>query len=180
MLANTLHNSDLPYYVAAAMKVWHSNVYDHYSITLNRIYNRRTQQPERMEFIFTCATHPENHAKPLTHARGKTSDRTTKFRIDVEKCQKAQGIFVPSSSSPSIPYSPETHRALIALRCAKHARPINKILDDDYRAEVNMLRPGTVVPHPTTVQKDLVSIYIHMSTFVVSYFQVCCLIQILK
>ncbi|KAF8812650.1 hypothetical protein BYT27DRAFT_7015831, partial [Phlegmacium glaucopus] len=36
--------------------------------------------------------------------------------------------------------------------------------------EVEMLRPGTAIPHTTTVQHDLVSIYIHMSTFVMNYF----------
>ena len=49
---------------------------------------------------------------------------------------------------------------------------MNKILDDSYRAEVDMLRPGTVVPHPTTIQQDLINIYVHMSTFVMNYFLV--------
>ena len=69
-------------------------------------------------------------------------------------------------------YSPETHRALIALRYAKHSRPINSILDDDYRTEVEILCPGTTLPHSTTVQRDLINIYIHMSTFVMNYFMV--------
>ncbi|KDR72412.1 hypothetical protein GALMADRAFT_36783, partial [Galerina marginata CBS 339.88] len=101
-----------------------------------------------------------------------TGDGTTKFKKDVQRCEEKQGIYQVAQKEPSIPYSPETHRALLSLRCAKHARPINEILDDDYRAEVDMLRPGTVLPHPTTVQRDLISIYIHMSTFVVSYFSV--------
>ena len=49
---------------------------------------------------------------------------------------------------------------------------MNEILDDDYRTEVDMLRPGTVVPHPATIQRDLINIYIHMSTFVMNYFLV--------
>ena len=49
---------------------------------------------------------------------------------------------------------------------------MNEILDDDYRAEVDMLRPGTVVPHPTTIEQDLINIYVHMSTFVMNYFLV--------
>jgi len=35
-----------------------------------------------------------------------------------------------------------------------------------------MLCPGTVVPHPTTIQQDLINIYVHMSTFVMNYFLV--------
>jgi len=87
-------------------------------------------------------------------------------------CEEKQGIYQPQPASTSIPYTPETHRALIALRCAKHSRPINSILDDDYRTEVEMLRPGTALPHPTTIQRDLISIYIHMSTFILNYFMV--------
>jgi hypothetical protein len=49
---------------------------------------------------------------------------------------------------------------------------MNEILDDDYQTEVEMLRPGTVVPHPTTIQRDLVNIYEHMSDFVRNYFLV--------
>ncbi|KAF8806861.1 hypothetical protein BYT27DRAFT_7068410, partial [Phlegmacium glaucopus] len=101
-----------------------------------------------------------------------TGDGTTKFLKDVRMCEEKQGIYQQQPASRSIPYTPETHRALIALRCAKHSRPINSILDDDYRTEVEMLRPGTPIPHPTTVQHDLVSIYIHMSTFVMNYFMV--------
>jgi hypothetical protein len=87
-------------------------------------------------------------------------------------CEERQGIYQPQAAPKAVPYTPETHRALIALRCAKHSRPINSILDDDYRTEVEMLRPGTVLPHSTTVQRDLVDIYIHMSTFVMNYFMV--------
>ena len=64
------------------------------------------------------------------------------------------------------------YHAFTALCWAKHARPMNEILDDDYRAEVDMLCPGTVVPHPTTILWDLINIYVHMSTFVMNYFLV--------
>jgi hypothetical protein len=72
----------------------------------------------------------------------------------------------------SIPYSPDAHQALIALRCAKHQCPINSVLDDDYRMEVEMLRPGTTVPHPSTVQRDLLNIYNGLSIYVKEYFAV--------
>ena len=69
-------------------------------------------------------------------------------------------------------YTVENRRVLIALHCAKHAHPMNEILDDNYQAEVDMLHPGTVVPHPTTIQQDIINIYVHMSTFVMNYFLV--------
>ena len=147
-------------------------MYEHYTTTLNRICDPFSRQPQRIEFVFTCKTHPENHLQPLRRDRSKTGDGTTKFLKDVRMCEEKQGIYQPQSAPNSVPYSPETHRALIALRCAKHSHPINSILDDDYRTEVEMLRPGTTLPHSTTVQRDLINIYIHMSTFVMNYFMV--------
>jgi hypothetical protein len=35
-----------------------------------------------------------------------------------------------------------------------------------------MLRPGTKLPHPTTIQRDLIHIYEHASTWVMNYFLV--------
>ncbi|KAF8799387.1 hypothetical protein BYT27DRAFT_7217763 [Phlegmacium glaucopus] len=72
--------------------------------------------------------------------------------------------------SGTIPYSEPAHRALIALRCAKNARPINSVLDDDYKLEVEMLQPGTKIPHPMTVQRDLLYIYEQASIAVKNYF----------
>ncbi|EIN05206.1 hypothetical protein PUNSTDRAFT_36609, partial [Punctularia strigosozonata HHB-11173 SS5] len=56
-------------------------------------------------------------------------------------------------------YSPLRHRALIALRCASSHRSFNSVLDADYRAKVEMLRPGTVLPSPLTILRDTVAIY---------------------
>jgi hypothetical protein len=39
--------------------------------------------------------------------------------------------------------------------------------------EVEMLRPGTKMPHVTTVQQDLIHIYEHASIWVMNYFLVC-------
>jgi hypothetical protein len=107
----------------------------------------------------------------------KSEDGTTKSLKDVKQCEEKQGIYQPRPASSSVPYTVENHHALIALRCAKHARPMNEILDDDYQTEVDMLRPGTVVPHPTIIQQDLINIYVHMSTFVMNYFLVCLIIS---
>jgi hypothetical protein len=39
------------------------------------------------------------------------------------------------------PYSAAAHRTLIAMWCAKNHGPFNSVLDEDYQAEVEMLRP---------------------------------------
>jgi hypothetical protein len=129
-------------------------------------------EPQKIEFVFTCKTHPKNHQQPLCCDWSKTGDGTTKFLKDVKACEEKQGVYQSQPASASIPYTPETHRALIVLHCAKYSRPINFILDDDYQAEVEMLHPGTVLPHQTTSQHDLVNIYLGMSTFVMNYFAV--------
>ena len=86
---------------------------------------------------------------------------------------RKQGIELQkNTSADAIPYSESGHNVLIAMRCAKQSRSTNSVLDEDYRWEVEMLRPGTKVPYPTTVQRDLIHIYEHASTWVVNYFLV--------
>lgn len=78
-----------------------------------------------------------------------------------------------NSGSAALTYSVAAHRALIALRCAKNHRPFNSILDDDYQTEVEMLRPGTILPHPITISRDIQVIYIEMAKTVRDYFKAC-------
>lgn len=127
-----------------------------------------------MSYVFTCKTHPDNHLRgPFIRLRGKTGDGTTNLRIDVEQCLKKQGLMEKIKSKEDIiPYSEAAHRALIALRCAKNARPFNMVQDEDYLREVQMLRPGTKVPKPITVQRDLHEIYERASILVQDYFMV--------
>jgi len=70
------------------------------------------------------------------------------------------------------PYSVSGHRALIALRCAKSFRPFNMVRDKFYKMEVEMLRPGTHLPHPGTVSKDINHLYQELSKDVRAYFEV--------
>jgi len=83
-----------------------------------------------------------------------------------------QGKEVQKPGSSAILYSPAAHRALIALCCAKSGRPINFVTDEDYIQEVQMLRPNTIFPHPSTVQQDLLEIYNQASIAVKTYFAV--------
>ena len=154
------------------MSTWRSNVYSHYDVSLVRCLDEATQSLLSMSFKFTCKTHPENHLGPQFRQRTRTGQGTSNLQKDVDQCLKKQGLDSRPKSDSAIPYSEANHRALIALRCAKSARPINMVMDEDYLAEVEMLRPGTVVPSPNTVQRDLTHIYTMASVFVMNYFMV--------
>jgi hypothetical protein len=125
--------------------------------------------------VFTCKTHPADH-KPHFRPRNKTGEGTSNLQSAITQCFERWGGNRPGDAKVAqaavIPYTEAAHRALIALRCAKNHRPFNSVLDEDYQAEVNMLRPGTKLPHPTTVSRDIQAIYLDMSMHVRNYFQV--------
>jgi hypothetical protein len=93
------------------------------------------------------------------------------------KCDTARGVAPVSTSTQAsdfVPvYSEAAHRALIALRCATSHRPFNAVEDKYYRAEVQLLRPGTDIPTPRTVSNDINHLYLELSKDVRQYFKVC-------
>jgi hypothetical protein len=156
--------------LAASRAVWRSEVYDHYDVSLIREC-AEDGSPHHLNFIFTCKMYPTTHSH--TRARSKTSGGTSNLQLGVAQCNKRHGISSTQVSKSGPPYSEAAHRALIALRCAKNHRPFNSVLDDDYQTEVQMLRPGTKVPHPMTVSRDVNAMYFEMSKHVRNYFQAC-------
>lgn len=80
-----------------------------------------------------------------------------------------------SSSADPTPslYTPAGHRALIAIRCARSHRPANMVTDPEYLLEVEMLHPGTIVPSPSTVARDINAIYLAASEKVKDHFKAC-------
>ncbi|KAH8104903.1 hypothetical protein DFH11DRAFT_1506471 [Phellopilus nigrolimitatus] len=70
-------------------------------------------------------------------------------------------------------YSHAAHRALMALRSASDNRPFHALADKHYLMEVEMLRPGTIVPSPSTTSRDINDLYLELSKNVRNYFQVC-------
>jgi hypothetical protein len=158
------------FYLAASRAVWRSGVYDHYDVSLIREC-AEDGSPSHIDFIFTCKMYPTTHSH--TRARSKTSGGTSNLQLGVAQCNKRHGISGTQVSQSGPPYSEAAHRALIALRCAKHHRPFNSVLDDDYQTEVQMLRPGTKIPHPMTVSRDVNAMYFEMSKHVRNYFQAC-------
>ena len=79
----------------------------------------------------------------------------------------------PSGTHQPLSYSYPKHRALIAARCAANKRPFNSVADPYYIQEVEMLRPGTKLPSPTTVSRDIKAMYSIGAEVVREYFSVC-------
>ena len=131
--------------------------------------------PHELLFVFTCKTNPEGH-KPHFRPRKKTGEGTSNLQSGITQCFERRGENRPGTAmvahAAAIPYTEAAHRVLIALRCAKNHRPFNSVLDEDYQAEVNMLRPGTKLPHPATVSRDIQAIYLNMSKHICDYFEV--------
>jgi hypothetical protein len=137
----------------------------------------KDNKPWRLVYIFTCISDPVNHT-PHTRPRQHTSEGTSNLQNGITKCFGRTGRVRTKGQCPpkkvTIPYSEATHRALIALRCAKSHRPFNMVLDAEYAQEVEMLQPGTMIPHPITVSRDIRSIYIEMLKHVREFFGVSC------
>jgi hypothetical protein len=105
-----------------------------------------------------------------------TGHGTKNIQDGVKACNKRVGTASSTTSAANVnePYSAAAHRTLIAMRCAKNHRPFNSVLDEDYQAEVRMLHPGTILPSPQTVSRDIKAIYSEMSKNVRNYFSVSC------
>lgn len=58
------------------------------------------------------------------------------------------------------------------MRTATSHRPFNSVNDKYYRMEVELLRPGTIIPSASTVSRDLNLLYMELSKGVKSYFAV--------
>jgi hypothetical protein len=161
------------FFSEASESTWRSKVYDHFNITLRREVDDH-QKPKKLVFVFTCKVDPINHTP---HVRPRTSigHGTKNLQDGVRSCNKRLGVAAGAVSVQPAgePYTPAGHRTLIALRCAKNHRPFNSVLDDDYQAEVEMLRPRTIIPSPQTVSRDIKAMYVEMSKHVRNYFMVC-------
>ncbi|KDQ17360.1 hypothetical protein BOTBODRAFT_106061, partial [Botryobasidium botryosum FD-172 SS1] len=62
--------------------------------------------------------------------------------------------------------------AVLALRCATSKQPFNMVKDPYYEIEVEMLRPGTVIPHPSTISWGISTVYSEAAKHVKEYFEV--------
>jgi len=158
-------------YADLSKKKWKSAVYSHYNVSLERCHETRT-----LTFRFTCRFDPVGH-QSSTHGRLDTSQGTSNLDRSRKKCRQRCGVDdspTPSNSQPVPPvYSRSKHRALIAARCASSKRPFNSVADPYYVQEVEMLRPGTKLPSPAMVSRDIGAMYKFGAEVVREYFSVC-------
>lgn len=166
--------------LASHQKRWKSKAYDHFNIALERrLCDDGT--PDHIVFAFTCKEHPDTH-QPHRRKRTATNTGTGNLQRGIDACQAKHPTATPSEAheatqapnptqaTPSL-YTPAGHRALIAIRCARNHRPANIVADPEYLLEVAMLRPGTIVPSPSTVARDIESIYLAASIKVKEHFK---------
>jgi hypothetical protein len=160
-------------FLEASKSTWRSSAYDHFDTTLRRDLDRKGQ-PLSLSFVFTCKIDPLHHP-PHIRARKSSAQGTKNLHDGIKACNNRTGTTTADAAVQPTgePYSPAAHRTLIAMRCAKNHRPFNSVSDEDYQAEVEMLRPGTVLPAPSTVSRDIKAIYLSMSIMVRTYFAVC-------
>jgi len=114
----------------------------------------------------------------------KTGDGTKNLARAIVECNERRGVTSDDLSSVGAQqtieksvseYTPAKHRALIAMRCCVSKRPFNMVRDPHYAEEIRLLRPGTDIPSPATVSRDVNQVYTLGSKQVKEYFLVCCL-----
>jgi hypothetical protein len=151
---------------------WRSPAYDHYTISLIRAYHSDGITPRVLQFQFNCRFGNMKHVK--IRDRMKTSDGTKRLLSSANTCDNERGVsplknaLVSSDTSRST-YSPVRHRTLIALRAVSSHRAMNFVNDVFYQREVEMFRPGTSIPSPSTVSRDINNLYEHGSRYVSRY-----------
>src|ERR1700720_3696633 len=133
------------------------------------------RRPNILSFVFSCKVDPAHYPANI-RARMSTGHGTKNMQDGVLACDKRVGTVTDTTTIKSTgqPYSVAAHRTLISMRCAKNHHHFNSVLDEDYQTEVEMLCPGTILPGPQTVSRDIKSIYAEMSKNVWNYFMVTC------
>jgi hypothetical protein len=146
-----------------AKSTWRSTVYNHFNITLHHKLDVRSK-PKALSFVFTCKVDPAHHPVHI-RARMFTGHETKNIQDGIKACNKCIGTTTGTMAAKSTgqPYSTAAHCTLIAMQCAKNHCPFNFILNEDYRAEIEMLHPRTILPSPQTVSCDIKFIYAEMS-----------------
>lgn len=115
----------------------------------------------------------------------KTGEGTSNLVRTMNLCLQSRGIDPHADSTANtgqqiLPYNHALHRVLIALRCARNSRPFNIVMDKDYHTEVQMLRPGTVIPKPKMVSNDINTMYIELSRHVQQYLMVSYYVMLIR
>ncbi|KAH7318908.1 hypothetical protein B0J17DRAFT_583988, partial [Rhizoctonia solani] len=69
-------------------------------------------------------------------------------------------------------FSPAQFQALLALWCTQNHCPFKMVSDDLLAAIVNKLQPRTTLPNPTTLSRNVQSLYQCNMRAIQGYFQV--------
>jgi len=130
-------------------------------------------QWKQIQYVYKCKFKEKSHEN-VERLRSKTGDGTSNLMKAANKCDATQGISTPSkvSTSGTTAYSEVAHCVIIVLKSATSHWPFNAVHDKYYRMEVELLQPGTVVPHTTTVLRDIKHLYVELSKTVHTYFKV--------
>ena len=147
---------------------WRSKVYEHYNMSVER-----DDTLKLIKYVFKCKYSEETH-DTHTRLRTKTGDGTTNLQKSAAECDTTRGISRTATSpgGTSSTYTPAAHRVVIAMKSATSNHPFNAVHDKYYRMEVEMLRPGTKIPHATTVSRNIKFLYVELSKTVRDYFKV--------
>ncbi|KAK7461760.1 hypothetical protein VKT23_008190 [Stygiomarasmius scandens] len=158
--------------ITAYRNNWTSRAYDHYEVSIVR--NTDTTTRERtMRIAFDCKYQDFRHARQYRDHGSSTG--TTNLKNTANSCDARDPInCLPKASlsdMTTIGYSEARHRAIIALRCTRSKRAFKMVEDELYLQEVELLRPGTIVPSADTVVEDVQRLYVGLATVVKNYFQ---------
>ncbi|KEP46987.1 hAT family dimerization protein [Rhizoctonia solani 123E] len=123
-----------------------------------------------MDYAFTCKVDPERH--PIQYRRRRdTSNGTGNLKTSMESCRARNNQCNKPNGIPSTPFSYAMHLAIIVMLCAYHYLPFAGVLHDLIRRHVQLLRPGTSMPNPTTVSRTTRLVYEKQAEKVRTYFQ---------
>jgi hypothetical protein len=86
-----------------------------------------------------------------TRMRSESSNGTSNLKNTAERCDADRGVFTTAEPMSAIPSF-----TLV------------------YEIAVEMLRPGTHIPDPTTIPRDANHLYLDLSDLGKLYFEVCC------
>ncbi|CEL58797.1 hypothetical protein RSOLAG1IB_12198 [Rhizoctonia solani AG-1 IB] len=155
--------------LAAALSPWTSYIYGHFKMFLERRTDEHGEQS--LWFRFECKNDPILHTQ--YRARKDTSSGTHNLIRGAEACDLVRKVGQKSmvSTGEARKFSPTRLRALIALWCARNHRPFELFRDDLFTAIVDELRPGTSLPDPSTIGRDVRNIYFDNKDAIRQYFR---------
>ena len=135
---------------AEERKKWKSSAYDHYSVSLEQLYNP-DRSKFKLRFKFTCRFDPVNHIQ--YRDRMMTGQGTSNLSRSIAQCKKKRGVHgnSPANAQQTLQgsvskFTEVRHCAIVALCCAASHRAFNMVNDPFYKQEVELLRPGTKIP----------------------------------